>query len=110
MSDKRITDLLPATEILAQLAEEFSEGAQAALKLRRALDGVNPTPKTVPECWENLIEEYADVFLCIRTLLESLDISLLDDFTDKAADIVCQKQDRWLARLQEKESKDGQHD
>lgn len=36
---KKISDILPKTEILAQLAEEASELAQAALKLRRALDG-----------------------------------------------------------------------
>lgn len=35
---KKISDILPKTEILAQLAEEASELAQAALKLRRALD------------------------------------------------------------------------
>ena len=35
---------LPKTEILAQLAEEAAELAQAALKLRRSLDGTNPTP------------------------------------------------------------------
>lgn len=33
---KKISDILPKTEILAQLAEEASELAQAALKLRRA--------------------------------------------------------------------------
>jgi hypothetical protein len=32
---KKISDILPKTEILAQLAEEASELAQAALKLRR---------------------------------------------------------------------------
>lgn len=35
---KKVSDILPKTEILAQLAEEASELAQAALKLRRALD------------------------------------------------------------------------
>ena len=39
---RKISDILPKTEILAQLAEEASELAQAALKLRRALDGTNP--------------------------------------------------------------------
>lgn len=33
---KKVSDILPKTEILAQLAEEASELAQAALKLRRA--------------------------------------------------------------------------
>lgn len=54
---KKVSDILPKTEILAQLAEEASELAQAALKLRRALDGTNPTPKSVEECEENLLEE-----------------------------------------------------
>lgn len=31
---KKVSDILPKTEILAQLAEEASELAQAALKLR----------------------------------------------------------------------------
>lgn len=38
---KKVSDILPKTEILAQLAEEASEVAQAALKLRRALGGTN---------------------------------------------------------------------
>lgn len=32
---RKISDILPETEILAQLAEEASELAQAALELRR---------------------------------------------------------------------------
>ena len=66
------------------------------------MNGVNPTPKTVPECWENFIEEYADVFLCIHTLLEAMGISM-DEFTEKAADVVEMKQARWLSRLEAKE-------
>lgn len=54
---KKVSDILPKTEILAQLAEEPSELAQAALKLRRALDGTNPTPKSVEECLENIQED-----------------------------------------------------
>lgn len=30
---------LPKAEVLAQMAEELTEAAQAALKLRRAMDG-----------------------------------------------------------------------
>lgn len=41
--NKKVSDILPKTEILAQLAEEASELAQAALKLRRALDGIAAT-------------------------------------------------------------------
>lgn len=104
---KKMSEVLPPDEILAQLAEECSEFSQASLKLRRAMNGVNPTPKTVPECWENFIEEYADVFLCIHTLLEAMDISM-EEFTEKAADIEEKKQARWEARLQAKEKDDGE--
>lgn len=38
---------LPKAEVLAQMAEELTEAAQAALKLRRAMDGGNPTPISV---------------------------------------------------------------
>lgn len=65
---EEIMDQLGEPEVLAQLAEEASELAQAALKLRRALDGKNPTPKTIEECRENLNEEFADVAICASAL------------------------------------------
>lgn len=51
---------LPKAEVLAQMAEELTEAAQAALKLRRAMDGANPTPISVDTGMNNLIEELAD--------------------------------------------------
>lgn len=65
---EEIMDQLGEPEVLAQLAEEATELAQAALKLRRALDGKNPTPKTIEECRENLNEEFADVAICASAL------------------------------------------
>ena len=103
---KKMSEVLPPDELLAQVAEECSELSQAALKMRRAMNGKNPTPKTVPECWDSFIEEYADVFLSIHTLLESLGVSM-DEFTDKAADVIEKKQARWLSRLQAKEQDNG---
>lgn len=47
-------------DILCQISEEADELAKAALKLRRAITGTNPTPVTVDEAVENIIEEYAD--------------------------------------------------
>lgn len=38
------------------------------MELRRALDGTNPTPKSINECENALIEEYADVIVCISAL------------------------------------------
>lgn len=75
-------------EVLAQLAEEAAELAQAALKLRRALDGKNPTPKTVEECRRDLCEEYLDVLICTGVL--NLDLS-----PEGAEDKLL----RWMKRL-----------
>lgn len=46
---EKIKGRLVEAEVLAQFAEECTELAQAALKLRRALDGKNPTPNTEEE-------------------------------------------------------------
>lgn len=47
----KIRDYLSDAEIIAQLEEEASELAQAALKLRRALDGTNPTLVALKRRW-----------------------------------------------------------
>ena len=98
---KKVSDILPDTEILAQLAEEASELAQAALKLRRALDGTNPTPKSVEECKKAFEEEYADVVNCIIAL------NLDDEVFDRMQKMQHEKEARWLSRLEAKENKNG---
>lgn len=95
-----ITKYLSATEVLAQLGEEGAELAQAALKLRRAMDGSNPTPKSVAECVKNLQEEFADVMLCVRVVCEATDTNF-DDFLDGTADVMAKKCDRWATRLED---------
>lgn len=90
-----IRDLLPETELLTQLAEEAAELAQAALKLRRALDGTNPTPKSVSECREALREEYTDVVHVGTTL------SLVANEKQ-----ILWKDKRWKQRLEEREKKE----
>lgn len=106
MTGNKISDYLPQTEILAQLAEEASELAQAALKLRRAMDGTNPTPKSVEECEENFVEEYADVLLCIHALLETEKYGL-EKFVNAASCVKEKKQERWINRLKEKNGYKG---
>lgn len=63
-----VQKMLPYEEQLASLAEECTELAQAALKLRRAWNGENPTPKSEEECRANLIEEVCDVMNCFYVL------------------------------------------
>lgn len=60
--------LLSTPELLAGLAEEAAELAQAALKYRRTFDNINPTPVTGPEAREKLLEEIADVELYLDQL------------------------------------------
>lgn len=107
---KKVSDILPKTEILAQVAEEASELAQAALKLRRALDGTNPTPKNVEECLENIQEEMADVFVCLTMFGKSAErdgILIYNRYMEKVIKIEDEKEARWLHRLQDKENKNG---
>ena len=87
-----IKDYLPEKEILAQLAEECAELAQAALKLRRALDGTNPTPRSEAECREALQEEIADVLVCCAELPDG-DGERIAYWTDA-------KRRRWRERLE----------
>lgn len=92
MSDLTINDFLPLAELLAQLAEEASELSQAALKLRRVLDGTNPTPTGYEMAKKNLIEEAADVLLCMSTVHALDNRELINQIID-------QKRRRWINRL-----------
>lgn len=63
-----IAEYLGEPEVLAQLAEEAAELSQAALKMRRAITGKNPTPKSLEDCQAALMEEMADVAVCASQL------------------------------------------
>ena len=86
-----VTDFLRQEEILAQLAEEASELAQAALKLRRVLDGKNPTPIGFQQAVKDFNEEVADVQVCLDL------IGFIDNDTIKR--IYTEKMERWKIRL-----------
>lgn len=92
-----IQDILPYEELLLQLAEESAELSQAALKLRRAMDGTNPTPVTEEEATKKLIEEFADVLLSCM-MLDMHD----EDVLDNALETMREKQDRWIERLKDR--------
>jgi NTP pyrophosphatase (non-canonical NTP hydrolase) len=78
--------------LLCQLAEEASELAQAALKLRRTIVPGNPTPVTKEEAEAAVLEEVADVLLLIGIL------GILDD-SDEIFQIQTRKMERWLNRI-----------
>lgn len=93
---------LGTCELLCQLAEECSELAQAALKMRRAIDKTNPTPKSKEECEEALIEEIADVDIILKYL------GYLDnDVYMKIYEIEKKKEQRWSNRITGGETANG---
>jgi len=91
---RKITEIMPITERLVCLAEEASELAQAALKYRRTLIDTNPTPMLEEEAYDKLMEEIADVELCLETLYTN------DAFINL---IMNQKAERWLRRLENRD-------
>ena len=95
--NEKIKQHLPQDELLAQLAEECAELSQAALKLRRALTGINPTPVTADEARRNLVEEAADVYNVLGLLLDAEDNA-------EIYGIIRKKKARWVKRLEGNEA------
>ena len=86
---------LDQAELLTQLAEEAAELAQAALKLRRARTRVNPSLVGSIEALDNLLEELADVSVCVRVLGLDRGPNL-----DQVHTIMDKKLERWATRLE----------
>lgn len=79
---------------LIQLGEECAELSAAIFKLFRKKETDNPTPKSLEEIYENLIEEIEDVTLSISVISEYL----------RDRKIFESKLKRWLERLKEREN------
>lgn len=92
---------VPFPERLAQLAEEAIELAHAALKLRRAIGGSNPTPVAPEDAFAQVTEELADVTLLARLLY-------MDTNTTELEEIRRRKLLRWRDRLLK--ASEEQHD
>ena len=89
---------LPLATRLIQLSEECVECAQAALKLFRAING--DTPVTQMDAKEHLIEEIADVSVCMTALH---DVAPLSD----VGEIITEKAQRWEQRINAQQSADA---
>lgn len=87
---------LSCGEVMAQLAEECDELGHAALKMRRTIIPDNPTPITEEEAYKRVMEEIADIALCIDVLGINNAIDRL-----KIEQIKRAKAERWAKRLQE---------
>ena len=89
-----VREQLQPAAMFGQLAEEAAELSQAALKLRRRLDGTNPTRVSKEDAWKQLFEEVADVWLSLKVL--GLDE---DSMLERYQDIQAEKVDRWADSL-----------
>jgi hypothetical protein len=102
-----IAQKLSREDILCQLAEEAAELAQAALKLRRAITGTNPTPVSVDDADHALNEEIVDIAVATEAWFESevggIDGVETDDIISALGTFADIKIARWAQRLKEKE-------
>ena len=92
-----IVEHIGVPALLEQLAEECCELAQASLKMARKLRDENPTPKSIEDIRDNLIEEIADVDVCLDRLGDETDIVDRLELTTIEID----KKKRWQERLEQ---------
>ena len=85
-----VKEKMPVPELLAGLAEECSELAQAALKLRRVFDQTNPTPMDEETAKDRFFDEVADVQLYLK---------MIDIPWNYVKEIAIEKNKRWANRL-----------
>ena len=87
-----IKSRLDETERLLGLTEEALELALAALKLRRVLDGRNPTLVTEEQAAANLLEEYGDV-------LNSIEVIVTPTQHEQVTQLRAEKRSRWVKQI-----------
>ncbi len=98
-----IASKLSKEDILCQLAEEAAELAQAALKLRRAITGTNPTPVSADDAKHALNEEIVDVAAAIEVYFASISDNYRqrEELEDLVDCIAKNKEKRWAQRLKD---------
>ena len=87
--------------VLMALAEEASELSKAAMKVARAkglLD--NPTPISVEQAEDDLIEEYNDLLICVGVLNKMPSLTICVD-----VDLRKRKCSRWAERIKSYKTK-----
>lgn len=94
MGNKPIYEYIGKPALLEQLGEEACELGQASLKMARYIRDENPTPKTAFDVTKDLVEEVADVLVCIEEL-RTADL-INDEVINTMKEI---KRTRWYERL-----------
>lgn len=96
-----IYDTLSDDDLKLQIVEEASELIQAICKLRRAINGTNPTSVSIMDAQKAVYEEIADVLVSIEAAL---------DTSEKVGVSAIQraKAERWASRIKEARSNEAQ--
>ena len=94
-----LQDYIGKPALLEQTAEEAVELAHACLKLARKLRGENFTPKSMQECIDDLVEECADVCLCLEQLVHYSDTFAIESLDS----VIISKYERMEQRIKEVE-------
>lgn len=98
-----IAENLTDEDILCQIAEEASELAQAALKLRRAITQTNPTPVTDEQAVDSIIEEYADTIGAFEVWAKKCGGDGVQIVGSDIGEIIDAKYERWAKRIRKAE-------
>lgn len=101
--NKGVVDAVGTPALLDQCAEEASELSQASLKMARKLRNENPTPKSITDIRDDLIEEISDVLLSVDYVMHCCNIS-----NEDLAQVITEKQVRWIDRLNETKKEEGE--
>lgn len=91
----KIVSTLTLDDLLIQAAEEASELAQALTKYYRVTHGSNPTPVSLQDARDALVEEIADVNVAAEAVRLKLMISC-----DDIAEVEDEKIARWKERAE----------
>lgn len=95
---KSIKNNVPYGERLAQCAEEAAELSKAFLKWRRTAVSGNPTSITPEEALNDVVEELADLILCMDTV--DLHVKVINPKLQKTVrELKDFKLARWIERL-----------
>lgn len=97
----RVLDYIDGKEILFQIGEESSELSKAAIEFYRAIDMKNPTPVSINEAYENLVEEFGYMLNCIYAYFDD-DADKIWKFTAEADKIADEERKRWIKHLKKR--------
>ena len=91
----KIIESLTLDDLLIQLTEEAGELTKAAAKYNRVARGANPSPVSLQDARDALVEEIADVNAAAEAVRRKMGITC-----DEIAEVEDAKIERWKERVE----------